>query len=434
MTIAGSGYVGIGSTVPRNALDIGTTQGIHIAAGTPTNTGYALYNVGGTLTWNGSALAAGGSGTVNSGTQYQIAYYPNSGSTTTIGGDANIKTDSNNDLLVTSGNLGIGTSSNPGVPLGIAYTSTATSGNAVASYINSTASPASTSTATYRGIDSEVYYKGTAASTTAYTVGVFGYAQDNTAYNAGVIEGMMAQSENNSGVTLSKAYGLDVSVNNNSGTITQAVGVYIHGVNSGTAITTNYGEYIDTIAGTTTYGLYQASSSNQNYFAGNVGIGSTTPANALDVNGQMDLASVGGAAAPTTTSANYSEMAGNSNNATLVAGANYYGPANGSFTMVSGTDLSAGTRSIVSRAATVQNLYYIASAANSAGKTNTITVMKNGVAQNLTCSVTAVTTCNDTNSGHAFTVVAGDELGIRIATGSATNTAVKHSWSIELSY
>jgi hypothetical protein len=52
----GSGYVGIGSSSPINALDIGTTQGVHIASGTPANTSNALYNVSGTLTWNGTAL------------------------------------------------------------------------------------------------------------------------------------------------------------------------------------------------------------------------------------------------------------------------------------------------------------------------------------------------------------------------------------------
>ena len=143
----------------------------------------------------------------------------------------------------------------------------------------------------------------------------------------------------------------------------------------------------------------------------------------------LALGSISGANAPTT--ANYSELNGNTS-ATLSAGATWYGAASGMVVMVSGTDTSAITRTIVSRAATVQKLYYIASAANSAGKTNTITVTKNGVGTALTCSVTAATTCSDTT--HSFTVNAGDEIGIQIVTGSATNTAVRHSWSIELSY
>ncbi|MGO9174291.1 MAG: beta strand repeat-containing protein [Rhodomicrobium sp.] len=53
------GSVGIGSTAPVNTLDVNGT-GIHIASGTPGSTTYQLYNNGGTLTWNGTALATGG--------------------------------------------------------------------------------------------------------------------------------------------------------------------------------------------------------------------------------------------------------------------------------------------------------------------------------------------------------------------------------------
>jgi hypothetical protein len=47
------------------------------------------------------------SGTVNSGTQYQMGYYATTGAA--ISGDSNIKTDASNDFLITSGALGIGT-------------------------------------------------------------------------------------------------------------------------------------------------------------------------------------------------------------------------------------------------------------------------------------------------------------------------------------
>ncbi|MDD3371514.1 MAG: hypothetical protein PHE27_06795, partial [Alphaproteobacteria bacterium] len=54
-----SGYVGIGTTNPVNALDVYSGQGIHIQTGTPTSTAAALYNVGGTLYWNGFSIASG---------------------------------------------------------------------------------------------------------------------------------------------------------------------------------------------------------------------------------------------------------------------------------------------------------------------------------------------------------------------------------------
>lgn len=54
--------------------------------------------------------------TVNSGTQYQLAYYASTG--TAISGDANITTDASNDLLVSSGKVGIGVAS-PTYPLDV---------------------------------------------------------------------------------------------------------------------------------------------------------------------------------------------------------------------------------------------------------------------------------------------------------------------------
>jgi len=79
------------------------TGGIYLGSSTPGTTSYALYNVGGTLYWNGSAVGAG-SGSV--GSQYQMAYFS---AANTVSGDANITTDASNDLLIPSGKVGVGT-------------------------------------------------------------------------------------------------------------------------------------------------------------------------------------------------------------------------------------------------------------------------------------------------------------------------------------
>lgn len=153
----------------------------------------------------------------------------------------------------------------------------------------------------------------------------------------------------------------------------------------------------------------------------------------VDKTGTMSLASVTGANAPTsTTTANYSEMSGNSNGGTLAAGATKYGPANGIFTMTATAPVvAAATASMVSRAATVQNLYYSVGIAANANA-HTVTVFKNGASTALTCAVAnAATTCNDIT--HSFSVVAGDYLSIRVVTAASAAVGTA-AWSIELSY
>jgi hypothetical protein len=102
----GIAYGGTGQTTASagfNALSpITTTGDLIIGNGTNSATrlpigtsGYVLTSNGTTATWSSSGS---GSGTVNSGTQYQIGYYATTG--TAISGSTNIKTDAN-------GNLGI---------------------------------------------------------------------------------------------------------------------------------------------------------------------------------------------------------------------------------------------------------------------------------------------------------------------------------------
>jgi len=77
-----------------------------------------------------------------------------------------------------------------------------------------------------------------------------------------------------------------------NGTVVNAAttiyGMYV-GNNSNVNVTNSYAIYIETTGGSGTitnkYGIYQASSSDKNYFAGNVGIGTSIPSSNLQING-----------------------------------------------------------------------------------------------------------------------------------------------------
>ena len=106
------------------------------------------------------------------------------------------------------------------------------------------------------------------------------YGVNAEARNSDVLIGMSAIAARSIAGTSLNAYGIQASVDEEDGgsTIDTAYAGYFDTSTGGGTITTAYGVYIDDIAGTTDYGLYQSASSDDNYFAGNVGIGDSSPA------------------------------------------------------------------------------------------------------------------------------------------------------------
>jgi|GEM_PF-3744318 len=197
-------------------------------------------------------------------------------------------------------NVGIGTNA-PGTTVRMKVASgyqTITSGTFQALWIDGVLAPTAESSATLRGIYG--YTKSQAGNGYGLTGSLkgleFGVVHNDTTTLASAFCCHVLVNNATTG-TITVAYGLYSEIRNAAGgTIGTSYGVYVKApTNPATAtIGTLYGIYVEsqTSVGTHTnapYALYCAGASDKVYFAGNVGIGTTTPG------AKLDLVTAGGA-------------------------------------------------------------------------------------------------------------------------------------------
>ncbi|MDD2823562.1 MAG: MerR family DNA-binding transcriptional regulator, partial [Candidatus Daviesbacteria bacterium] len=257
----------------------------------PTTTTGKLYNVSGSLYWNGTDLTGGGA--IPEGTSGQTLYF----------NDTTLTATSN--LFNNGTNVGIGTQV-PGAILDVrssfADSSTAQNYNLFAQasvtagettnspfvdggYLESNFSGTDTQYG-IRGLDARAYNSSTGTVSRAF--GAFDFAQNTSTGIITSAAGTLSRVVNYGAGTINSGtlfYGT-TSNGNASGTIGTLYGLRLDSWENLGTVDTSYGIYMnDSIdVGTTRYALYSASTSDS-YFAGDVGIGTTSPGFKLDVNG-----------------------------------------------------------------------------------------------------------------------------------------------------
>ena len=281
------GNVGIGTTAPAAGFHVNTTL---------TSSGAAKFNQ---ILFDTASFGTGVGGGIIFGGKWNTG-----GSQTYFGGIQGIKENSTDGnyagaLLFTTrangsnpseamritsgGKIGIGTTA-PGAKLDIVDSSTDPAGTVNGLSLLDTKTLTTNNTQQLRGVYSDVRVNAAGFNNTNHVASYIGIARSTGVSGAGTVTSINSYLSNlvNSGsATVGTAYGYRLldGTNSGGGTITNLIGYYSPDLTVGT---NNYGFQGDVSAGTNKYNLYMSGTA-QNYFAGNVGIGTVNPLEKLSL-------------------------------------------------------------------------------------------------------------------------------------------------------
>jgi hypothetical protein len=299
-------------SVNGSVLQYSATGAVYSTASYPSTTSanqllYSSANnvVGGLTSVNSAVLTTNGSGVPSwsvisndTFTQYALLAGRTTGQTlnggTAASGTLTLKgtahaTVGNIILNPSGGNVAVGTAS-PSATFHVSANLTGTSGTPMANYFYGTVAPASASTATYYGSAGSAAKFDNAFMTNASIVGSTGTCEQGGTGTLGTAIGLEGFITKYGLGNITTANGIFSHItSSNTGTIGTFRGVYVStNISTGT-LTNGYGVYIEPMGATNGWGVYQMGSSDKNYFAGNVGIGTSNPSYSLHVVGTAGL-------------------------------------------------------------------------------------------------------------------------------------------------
>jgi hypothetical protein len=315
LTVLANGNVGIGTATPSSQLNVFSSTN-HTTLDVSSSWGNAILNLGTATSYWRMENASGTLRFLTSGTATYPLQIENSAPTNSV-------------YIKNTGNVGIGTATPGGAKVAIVLSETSnallqatgmsstttyspTGANSAIMYgMNSLATFNPTGTANSNGAAIGGDFKGRdTAGNSSNLWGIFGSTSQATKQPNGFVSYLIGAQNTASSTTASgtvtEAYGTKSAAVATAATITSAFGMYGQVSTSasassaifearaadfsvsqgaGSTILNGVGVYIGNVQATTKYSLYASDSLAPSYFAGNVGIGTTTPAAKLQVNG-----------------------------------------------------------------------------------------------------------------------------------------------------